>query len=226
MFNTMTIVLVVLTLSAVGAAGFAVAMLSKVKRGLQDLGMRILESQDIGKIKDAANKTGTFESRLASSEQKADETKNHLAEYKTKLDELDGKLTASEQKITSFDARFEELSTKLASLEQMVNRNENGLAQTVPNIKALADEIQNLKMFQTATEKARSTIVDAFNDMQVNIPSHENPVTEPEKAESETESPESSTPESAPTEEDSQKSDQWQEETHEQRVSGSRRWQS
>ena len=211
MFDTITIVLVLLTLSAVAAAGFAVLNLSKVKRGLSELGMRVLESQDVGKIKDAANKTDSFESRVAGCEQKVDESKNQLAEQKTKLNELADKLIASEQKTTSWEVRFNEFSTKLESVEQKTSKNENDLAQTVPNIKALADEIQSIKMFQTATEKVHSLIQSAFTEMQANMSSQESPGT---------------TPQAEKPEEAVQGHEEWQEETKDKEMSGSRRWQS
>jgi septal ring factor EnvC (AmiA/AmiB activator) len=229
MTDTISIVLVLLTLSAVGAAGFAVLYLSKVKRNLSELGMRVLESQDIGKIKEAANKTDTFESRLAGSEQKADEGRNQLNEQKTKLNELADKLRASEEKISSFEARFNELSTKLESVEQKTSKNENDLAQTVPNIKALADEIQNLKIFQSATEKVRSQIIDAFNDMQTVMPSDEGLMAQPkiptpEEITSEAATPEETTSEDPKAEEAIQGLEEWQKEDDPNRVSGSRRW--
>ena len=221
MSDTITIVLVLLTLSAVGAAGFAVLYLSKVKKSLSELGIRVLESQDVGKIKEAANKTDSFESRVAGCEQKTDESKNQLAEHKTKLNELADKLGASEQKMASFEARFDELSTRLESVEQIANKNEDGLAQTVPNIKALADEVQGLKMFQAATEKARSLILDAFTDMKAGTPPEEVLETTPEDA-----TPEDVKPEDAKTEEALQGLEEWQKEDEHQKVSGSRRWQS
>ena len=221
MFDTITIVLVLLTLSAVVAAGFAVTYLSRIKKNLSELGMRVLESEDVGKIKEAANKTGSFESRVAGCEQKADESKNQLAEHKTKLNELTEKLGASEQKISSFEARFDEISTKLESVERMASKNEDGLAQTVPNIKALADEVQSLKMFQAATEKARSLILDAFNDMQSITPPEEVLETTPEEA-----TLRAPTTEDIKTEEAIKGLEEWQKEDEPQRVSGSRPWQS
>ena len=236
MSNTMTIVLVFLTLSAVGAAGFAILCLSKVKRSLSELGIRVLESQDIGKIKEAANKTDTFESRLAGFEQKAEESKNQLAEHTTKLNELTGKLGDSGQKTASFEARFNELSTRLDSIEQMTKKNEDGLTQTVPNIKALADEIQNLKMFQTATEKVHNLIQSAFTDIQASIPPAEDLITmpdvlmaeetKPEDATPEEVKPEDTTPEESKPEDAPQGSEEWNEHTDPNRVTGSRPWQS
>jgi chromosome segregation ATPase len=218
MFNTITIVLVLLTLSAVAAAVFAIGWLSRVKRHLSELGMRVLESQDVGKIKEAANRTESFESRMAGCEQKADGSENQLVEHETKLSELADKLGASEQKMASLEVRFDELSTKLGSVEQVANKNEDGLAQTIPNIKALADEIQSLKMFQTATEKVHSLIQSAFTDMQAGMPSEEVLGTTPEDAQ-----PEEA---SQGPEEASQEPEEWNKEAQDQKVSGSRRWQS
>jgi len=208
--------------------------LLKVKRSLSELGMRVLESQDVGKIKEAANKAGTFESRVAGCEQKTDESKNQIAENKTKLNELADKLRASEEKLPSFEARFNEISNKLESVEQKTSKNENNLAQIIPTIKALADEIQNLKIFQSATEKVRGRILDAFNDMQVSMPSNEGFVTPlefpaPEDANSEASKPEEETSE-AQTPEDSEPDDavkeleDWQKEKEPPRATGSRRW--
>ena len=216
MFDTITIALIILTLSALAMAGFAVFWLSRVKSLLSDLAMRVLESEDIGKIKEAANKIGTFESRVSGCEQKASESKYQLAENKTKLNELAEKLRASEQKTASTDARFSELFVKLESVEQMAVRNEEGLTQTVPNIKVLADEIQNLKIFRAATEKARGLILEAFNDMQAGVSPEEFLTTLPQAPKTE----------AAQLEESSQEPEEWQKEDKDQKLFGSCRWQS
>jgi chromosome segregation ATPase len=150
MFGTTTIV--VLALLALAAAALAIGWLSRVNRHLSELGRRVLDSQDIGRINEAANKTETFESRMAGCERKADEGQKQLVEYKTKLSEL---------------------TTKLGSVEQMTKKNEACLAELIPNVKALADEIQTIKKFQTATEKVHGLILTAFTDMQASMTPHE-----------------------------------------------------
>jgi len=209
MFNTITIVF--LTLLALAMAVAAIIWLLRVSKHLSELGMRVLESQDIGRIKEAANKTESFESRMAGCEEKADESQNQLGKHKTKLSELADKLGASEQKMASFEVRFDKLATKLGSVEQMANTNDASLAEAIPSIKALADEIQNLQKFQTATEKAHSLIQAAFTDIQASILPEDSLVT---------------TPETAKPEETSQGPEEWQEETEHQKMSGSRRWHS
>jgi chromosome segregation ATPase len=209
MFNTITIAF--LALSALAAAVVAIGWLLRLSKHMSELGWRVLESQDIGRIKEAANKTESFESRMAGCEHKADESQNLLAEHKTKLSELADKLGASEQKMASFEVRFNELATKLESVEQMANKNETSLTEAIPSIKALADEIQNLQKFQTATEKTHSLIQAAFTDMQASMPLEESLGT---------------TPETTKPEEASQGPEEWQEETEKQKMSGSRRWNS
>ncbi|MGB2861705.1 MAG: hypothetical protein WBC05_00135 [Sedimentisphaerales bacterium] len=209
MFNTITIVF--LALLALAVAVVAIGWLLRVSKHLSELGRRVLESQDIGRIKEAANKTESFESRMAGCEHKADESQNQLAEHKTKLSELAATMGASEQKMASFEARFDELAAKLESVEQMANKNEAGLAEAIPSIKALADEIQTLQKFQTATEKARSLILAAFTDMRASMPPEESLGT---------------TPETAKPEEASQEPEEWQEEAEDQKMSGSHRWQA
>ena len=209
MFNTITIVF--LALLALAAAGVAIGWLLRLSKHMSELGRRVLESQDIGRIKEAANKIGSFESRMAECEHKADESQNQLAEHKTKLSELAAKLGASEQKMASFEVRFDELAAKLESIEQMANKNEASLAESIPSIKALADEIQTLQKYQTATEKARSLVLAAFTDMGASMPHEEDLVT---------------TPENAKPEDTSQGPEEWQEEAEGQKTSGSFRWQS
>jgi chromosome segregation ATPase len=220
MFDTMTIVLFVVALSAVAMAVFAIGYLSSVKRRLSELGIRVLESEDIGKIKSAANKAESYETRMAGCEHNAEENQNKIAVHETKLSELANKLGESEQKMSSFKVRFDEVANKLESVEQMANKNEDGLAQTVPNIKGLADEIQSIKSFQTATEKIHSLIQTAFDDLQVAAPPENVPATIPEAAK-----PEDAKPSDAKSEEASQGSEEWQEVTKDQKVSGSSRWQ-
>jgi len=232
MLDTTTIALVFVALLALVVAVVAIGWLSRVSKHLSELGRRVLESQDIGRIKEAANKTVSFESRMAGCEHKADETQNQLVEHETKLSELAAKLGASEQMIASFEARFNgfennigeklnqlpeyetkvnELAAKLGSAEQMANKNEASLAEAIPSIKALADEIQTLQKFQTATEKAHSLIQAAFTDIRADIP-HEDGL--------------GATPETAKPEETSQEPEEWQEETEDQKTSGSCRWSS
>jgi chromosome segregation ATPase len=209
MFDTITTALIISTLSALAMAVFAIGSLSRLKKRLSQLGMRVLESEDIGKIKEAASKAESYESRMTGCEHRADESQNQLAEHKTKLSELADKLATSEQKMASFNVRFDELSARLESVEQMANKNEDGLAQTVPNIKGLADEIQSIKKFQTATEKIHSLIQAAFDDLQVAAPPEEGPGTMTEAVK---------------PEEASQGPEEWQEETKDQKMSGSHRW--
>ena len=147
MFDTTTIALF-LALIAFVAALVAIGWLLRLSKHMSELGMRVLESQDIGRINEAANKTESFESRMAGCERKADESQKQLAEFRTKLSEL---------------------AAKASSVEQTAKKNEACLAELIPNIKALADEIQTVKKFQAATEKIHSLILSAFSDMQASM---------------------------------------------------------
>jgi len=139
----------IIGLLALAAAGFALVWVRQVHQQLLDLGRRVLESQDIGRINDSASRVETFESRMAGCERKASEGQKELAEAKTKLSEL---------------------TAKLGSVEQTANKNDAGFAELVPDVKALADEIQAIKKFQTATEKVHGVIQAALSDMQASLP--------------------------------------------------------
>jgi septal ring factor EnvC (AmiA/AmiB activator) len=181
---------VLLALVALAAAGFAIAWLTRVNKLVSDLGHRVLESQDIGRINDAAAKTETFESRMAGCEHKAAEGQKQLAEFKTKLSEL---------------------ATKLGSVEQTANKNEAGFAELVPDVKALADEVQAVRKFQAATEKVHSVVLAALSEMQASLPTGEDLA---------------ATLGAKPKEASEGPQDWWQKEVEDQKASGPRPWQS
>ncbi len=135
-------------LLALAAAAFAIAWLTRVNQHVLELGRRVLESEDIGRINDAANKIETFQSRMAACEHKASESQKELAEFKIKLNEL---------------------TAKLGTVEQTAKQNEACVTELIPNVKALADEVQTIKKFQTATEKVHSLIQAALTDMQAGM---------------------------------------------------------
>lgn len=189
-----------LALISLVAAGAAIGWLLVVRKQLLSLGKRILESEDIGRILQAAEKVGTFESRMTGCENKAGESQRQLSEHETKLGELISKQGASEQGIAGYSADLAKISNQLSELQTKVNefaskiesieatagRNETGLTEIIPSIKNLAEEIQNLQKFQTATEKTHSLIQAAFADMGANMSPEEGEqithhVTEPEQ---------------------------------------------
>ena len=215
MFDMITIALLAIALSALGVAGYAITSLSNVKRRLSGLGIRVLEGEDIGKIKVAADKVDSYEKRMSGCEHKADENKNQLAGHEAKLSGLTEKLDAAEQKMASFDVRSDELSGRLGSVEEKVKQNEDGLAEAVRNIDSLEEEIRGVQKFQTATEKIHSLIQSAFDDMQVSAPVEHAPAVMPEDDKLQPDTPE----------EASQDSEQWQEQAQEQEVSKPHRWQ-
>ena len=160
-----------LALISLVAAGAAIVWLSIIRKQLSALGKRILESEDIGKILQAAEKVGTYESRISGCENKTGESQRQLSELQTKVNDSASKIESN--------------ITKSAM-------NENGLAEIVPSIKNLAEEIQNLQKFQTATKKTHSLIQAAFTDMGARMSIEEGEeimphVTEPEQISSEPE---------------------------------------
>jgi len=141
-----------ITVLAFAAAVFAIGWLWKVNKLVSDLGRRVLETQDIHRVIEAAGKVESFDSRVAGNEQKASENQNQFAEYKTKLDEL---------------------ATRLGSFEQLAKKNETCVADIIPAIKALTDDIRTIRKFQTATEKVHNLMLSAFSDMQAIVSSDE-----------------------------------------------------
>ena len=149
MSDMTTTILAFLALSSLLAATVAIGWLVRVSKRLSALGRSVLESEDIGKIIEAADKAAFFESRMAGCENRTEQSENKLSEHETKVNEL---------------------ATKLEAVEQMLGEHAAGLAEANGSIKVLADGIQSLEEFQTATEKTRTLILAAFNDMRASMP--------------------------------------------------------
>ena len=199
---------VYLTLSGLAVATVAVVWLARVRKGLSELGMRLLESEDIEKIIAAAEKTASYESRMAGCEGRTEQSENKLSEHETNLAKLTAGLGAieemansnrtglsevsektvslesrmagcedrteqSENKLSEHGTKLNELASKLEAVERMLEEHATGLAQASQSMKVVADEIQSLEEFQTATEKARNLILTAFNDMHASMPPEE-----------------------------------------------------
>jgi len=154
MFDLITISLLVLTLLSLVTATIAIGWLVNLRKHLSVLGQRVLESEDIGKILQAAEKVGFYESRITDCQSKADEFKKQIDEHETKLNQL-----------VQLETKVKEHADRLQSVEQIAGRNETDLAKAGQDIKALTDEIETLQKFQTATEKTHSLIQAAFTDM-------------------------------------------------------------
>jgi len=208
MLDMMTIALFVLAVISLVVAAVAIGWISLVSSRLSALGRKVLASEDIGRVIQAADKTDSFESRLTGCKSKADESQNQLAELQTKLSEIAVKLgafgqmmdrlttdlTTTSEKTASFELRFDgfendfreklnqllqfetkvnELASNLRSIEGKVNNNGSGLAQADRSIKALTDEIESLKEFQTTTEKTHRLLQAAFTDTRTSMPHEE-----------------------------------------------------
>jgi len=181
MLGMMTISLALLSLAA---AGTAIGWLSIVNKHLSALGKRVLESEDIGRINQAADKVGSFESRMSGCETKADESQKRYEEYETKFNELLARQGATEQKMDKLSTDLAKALDQLSAFQEKANRNEAGLTEIVPSIKDLADEVQSLKKFQMDIENTRSLILSSLNDMQTTLPVETSPGVTPEVPES------------------------------------------
>jgi chromosome segregation ATPase len=122
----------------------AIGWLSIVSKHLSSLGKRVLESEDIGRVIQAADKTGSFESRIAGCENKTNESQNKLAEHEKKLYELIDKLGASEQMINRHAVDLANTSEKMASFEGRFNEFENNVGNKLNNLPELETKVNEL----------------------------------------------------------------------------------
>jgi chromosome segregation ATPase len=167
MLDTITICLASLSLVAVV---IVIGWQLILKKHLSVLGQRVLESEDIGRIIQAADKVGSFESRMAGCENKADESKKRLAENETKLSGLIAKQEACEERMdknstdlartlenmTSFNVRFDEFENNIgeklnqlleleSKVNELVSRLESVEQITSRNEIGLADAGRSIK---------------------------------------------------------------------------------
>jgi chromosome segregation ATPase len=114
MLGMMTISMAILSLVA---AVVAIGGLSRVRKHLSALGKRVLESEDVGRILQAAEKTASFESRMTGCEIKANESQKKLSEHETKLSELITKQGSTEQRMNGHSSDLAKTSEKTAFFE-------------------------------------------------------------------------------------------------------------
>ena len=157
MFDPITIALGVLALLSLIVAVIAIGWLFVVSKHLSALGRRVLESDDIGRIHQAADKTESFESRMAGCETGAEKSQNQLLEHDKKLSELAARLGAVEQKTDGHTADLAAASEKMASFklrfdefEKDVNEKLNQLPEHETKLNELAAELESVA--QTANK--------------------------------------------------------------------------
>ena len=144
MLDMITIALFVLALISLVVAAVAIGWLSLVSKNLSALGKRVLESEDIGRIIQAADKTASFESRLAGCQSKADESQNQLLEHKTKLSEIAAKQGAAEQMMDRHTADLAKTSEKMASFELRFDEFENNVGEKLNQLLELETKVNEL----------------------------------------------------------------------------------
>jgi len=142
-------------------------------------------------LSDVSEKVASFESRIGGCENRAEQSQNQILDHEMKVNELTARLEAAEMKANELAPRLEaaemkanelaprleaaemkanELAARLEPAERKLDEHEAGLAEANRSTNVLADEIRGFEEFQTATEKARSLILAAFNDMQTHMP--------------------------------------------------------
>ena len=144
MIDTMTIALFVLALISLVVASVAIGWLSLVSKHLSVLGKRVLESQDIGRVIQAADKAASFESRMTGCEGRADESQSQLAEHETKLSELIAKQEAAGQMMDRHTADLAKASEKMASFELRFGEFENKVGEKLNQLLELETEVNEL----------------------------------------------------------------------------------
>lgn len=141
MLGMVTISLAVLSLVA---AVVAIGWVSILKKHLSVLGQRVLESEDIGRVIQAADKVGTFESRMTGCEGKTEESKRQFAEHETKLSELIARQKETKQRMEGHSADLARISEKTASFEHRFDEFESDVGEKLnrlPELETKANEL-------------------------------------------------------------------------------------
>ena len=151
--DMITIALFVLAFISLVVAAIAIGWLSIVSRHLSVLGKKVLASEDIGRVIQAADKTESFESRMTGCESKANESQNQLAELQTKLSELAAKRGATEQMMDRHTADLAQASDKTASFELRFNEFENNVGEKLNQLLQLETKVNELASKLESVEK-------------------------------------------------------------------------
>jgi len=113
MIDSMTMALFVLALISFIFALIAIFWLSIVSRHLSAL--------KAGKVTQASEKTASLDSRITGCQKKADENRNQLAEFNTRLNQVITKLEIVEKTMDNYTAYIAKVSEKMASFEHHFN---------------------------------------------------------------------------------------------------------
>jgi chromosome segregation ATPase len=141
MLGMVTISLAVLSLVA---AVVAIGWVSILKKHLSVLGQRVLESEDIGRVIQAADKVGTFESRMTGCENKTEDSKKQFAEHETKLSELIAGQRETKQRMEGYSADVSKISEKTASFEHRFNEFESSVGEKLNRLLELEAKANEL----------------------------------------------------------------------------------
>ena len=144
MVDMITIVLFILAFVSLVVSTIAIGWLSMVSKHLSDLGKRVLESEDVGRVIQAADNTASFESRISDFEKNNNESQNQLAEHETKLNEITDKQGAVQQIINRHAADLANSSEKLASFELRFNDFENNVGDKLNKLQEYDAKVNEL----------------------------------------------------------------------------------
>ena len=144
MVDMITIVLFILAFVSLVVSTIAIGWLSMVSKHLSDLGKRVLESEDVGRVIQAADNTASFESRISDFEKNNNESQNQLAEHETKLNEVVDKQGAVQQIINRHAADLANTSEKLASFELRFNDFENNIGDKLNKLQEYDAKVNEL----------------------------------------------------------------------------------
>ena len=153
MHGMLTLALSVSTLISLLVAAIAIGRLSIVSKNLSALSKRVLESEDIGRIIQAADETASFESRMTGCESKADESRNQLVEHETKLSELAAKQGAVDQTINKHTVDLAMASEEMASSELRFTEFENEVGDKLNKLVELETKVNELASKLESVEK-------------------------------------------------------------------------
>jgi len=144
MSGSITIALFVLALISFAFTIIAIVWLSIVNKHLSALGKRVLESEDIERVIQAADKAVSFESRITGCESKADESQNQLAEFQTRLSEITAKLDVTGQTMDQYTSDLAKVSEKMASFELRFDQFENKVNDKLNKLLELETQVNDL----------------------------------------------------------------------------------
>jgi len=158
------------------AAVVAIGWVSILKKHLSVLGQRVLESEDIGRVLQAADKLGAFESRMSGCESKTEESKRQFEAHEKKLSDLIAGQRETRQKIDGHSTELAGISERTAAFEARFNDFESSVCEKLNRLPELETKTDELTARLESIEQIANRNEASLSEVDSSIKAHKDEI--------------------------------------------------